>query len=367
MKNILQKIKKAELTGRGGGAFPTALKWQMVKRAKVHPKGMINANGREGALGYKGDKKYIICNVSEGEPGVLKDKYILENYAEEAIDGIKIAIDYLGAKRAYFYLNQKYYYKYHHKLRKIIKDASITIFKKDHEAGYIGGEETSAINHIEGAKVEPRLRPPFPTTNGLWGYPTLINNLETFYNVSQIANDRYKNKRLFTINGDCLNRGVFELDENLSIYKVLKQTGNYPDFDFFVQVGGDASGEVLASSQLKRKAIGSASITIYSQFKHDPIKLIRKWAKFFRDESCGQCAPCREGTQRLVEVLKSPKVDWEMCGDVLENLSQTSFCGLGLAAPVAIKSYAKNVLAKIPDDKQIFPGASNKFVCKCLK
>ena len=160
MQNILQKIKKAELTGRGGGSFPTALKWDMVKKAK-------------------GEKKYIICNVSEGEPGVLKDKYILDNHMEDAVEGIKIAIDCLGAKRAYFYINEKYYIAYHHRLRKIIKDAPITIFKKDHSAGYIGGEETSAINHIEGSKVEPRLRPPFPTTSGLWGFPTLINNLET--------------------------------------------------------------------------------------------------------------------------------------------------------------------------------------------
>ncbi len=348
MKNILQKIKKSELTGRGGGSFPTALKWQMVEKAK-------------------GEKKYIICNVSEGEPGVLKDRYILENHMEEAVEGIKLAIDYLGAERAYFYINPKYYIEYHHKLRKVIQDNPITIFKKDHSAGYIGGEETSAINHIEGGRVEPRLRPPFPTTNGLWDYPTLINNLETFYNVALVAGDEYKKKRFFTVNGDCLNRGVFEFDESTSIVKVLKETNNYPDFDFFVQVGGDASGEVLNNTQLGRRATGSASITVYSKSKHEPIILMRKWAKFFRNESCGQCTPCREGTLRLVNVLNAKTIDWEMCGDVMDNLYETSFCGLGIAAPIAIKSYAKNVLAKMPKDKPVFFGVSNDFVCKCLK
>lgn len=348
MKNIIQKIKKSELTGRGGGSFPTALKWQMVKKAS-------------------GEKKYIICNVSEGEPGVLKDKYILDNHMEEAIEGIKIAIDYLEATRAYFYVNPKYYTEYHHKLRKIIEDAPITIFKKDHSAGYIGGEETSAINHIEGGKVEPRLRPPFPTTNGLWDFPTLVNNLETFYNVVQIAQDEYKGERFYTINGDCLNRGVFKFNEGMSIAKVLKETNNYPNFDFFVQIGGDASGEVLNNTQLNRRATGSASITIYSKIKHKPIELMRKWAKFFRAESCGQCTPCREGTLRLTQILNSKEVDWEMCGDILNNLSETSFCGLGLVVPVAIKSYAKNILARIPENEKIFSNVSNKFVCKCLQ
>ncbi len=348
MKNIIEKIKKAKLTGRGGACFPTDLKWKMVEDAK-------------------GEKKYIICNVSEGEPGVLKDKYILDHHMEEAIDGIKIAIDCLKAERAYFYINPKYYTEYHHKLRKIIKDAPITIFKKDHSAGYIGGEETSAINHIEGTKVEPRLRPPFPTVSGLWSYPTLINNLETFYNVAQIASGEYQEKRFYTINGDCLNRGIYTFNENTSIAKVLKETKNYPDFDFFVQVGGDASGEVLDNNQLNRKASGSASITVYSKLKHQPIDLMRKWAKFFRAESCGQCTPCRDGLIRLTDILDSREVDWEMCGDILDNLVETSFCGLGSAAPIAIKTYAKNVLAKIPEDKQIFPNASNKFVCECLK
>ncbi len=347
MDNILSKIKKSDLTGRGGGSFSTALKWEMVKKAK-------------------GNEKYIICNVSEGEPGVLKDKYILDNYMAEAIAGIKIALDYLGAKRAYLYINAKYYTLYHHRLRQIIQDALIVIFKKDHSAGYIGGEETSAINHIEGYKVEPRLRPPFPTTIGLWGYPTLINNLETFYNVAQIANNKYQHERFYTINGDCLNRGVYSLPENTTIYQALKKTNNYPDFDFFVQVGGDASGEILNKGQLKRPVSGSASITIFSKNKHKPLDLFRQWSDFFQKESCGQCTACREGTWRLHNILYSSKPDWELCGDILFILQESSFCALGSSASVAIRSYVKNVLSKLPPEQEFSKGVTNKFICKTL-
>jgi NADH:ubiquinone oxidoreductase subunit F (NADH-binding) len=153
----------------------------------------------------------------------------------------------------------------------------------------------------------------------------------------------------------------------MSVAKVLKETNNYPDFDFFVQIGGDASGEVLNNTQLNRRATGSASITIYSKMKHAPIILMRRWAKFFKNESCGQCTPCREGTLRLVYLLNAKEIDWEMCGDILDNLKETSFCALGTAVPVAIKSYAKNVLANMPKDKPVFSGVSNEFVCKCLR
>ncbi len=347
MIDILQKIEAANLRGRGGACFPVVKKWQMVKDAVA-------------------EKKFVVCNVSEGEPGVHKDKYILDYHMEEVIDGIKIALWFLNASHAYFYVNQKYYNELHHRLRNIIKDAPITIFEKDHSAGYIAGEETSALNHIEGKKVEPRLRPPFPTTNGLWGFPTLINNLETFYDVALVAKGKYKEKRFFSLGGDCLNRGVYELPENMTVAEVLRVTKNFPDFDFFVQVGGDASGIVWNAAQLEAKATGSASITVYSAIKHQPIDLIRNWAKFFKKESCGQCTPCREGTSRLVEILDAREINWEMCGDILNNLSETSFCGLGTAASIAIKSYVKNVLMEKADNRIIIPNISNEFICDCF-
>ena len=339
--SILNKIKKANLVGRGGGCFPTAVKWEMVKKEE-------------------GNKKYVICNASEGEPGVKKDGYILENFGEKVIDGMRIAIDFLSTistvpcpsftkdvSHGYIFINHKYYKKFGKKLNKIIADDKrykIEFFIKSSGSGYIGGEETSILNTIEGKRVEPRLRPPFPTTNGLWGCPTLINNVETFYNVSLVASGEYQKNRFYTVSGDCLKSGVYELSDNLTIEKLLKETGNYPKFNFFVQVGGDASGEVLNNKQLNEPVAGAGSITIYNAKKCEPKEMLKKWIGFFVNESCGQCAPCREGIYRLNEIINSNNSDWGLIEELLNNLEEASFCGLGSVAPSLIRSYRKNVL-----------------------
>jgi NADH:ubiquinone oxidoreductase subunit F (NADH-binding) len=345
MSDIIIKIKQANLLGRGGANFPVAIKWETVK----------NASGPSTSSGQA--KKYVVCNASEGEPGVAKDYYLLDKYPEEVINGMKIAIEYLSfdnaqdknAVKGYLYLNQEYYKKLKKNLEKLIKGTRIELFKKDHIAGYIGGEESAAINHLEGKRVEPRLRPPFIATIGLWGYPTLVNNVETFYDVSLISSGKYAQKRFYTINGDCLNTGVYELPESWTIEQVLKETKNYPDFDFFVQVGGDASGVVLNKKQLNQPASGAASITVYSSIKYKPLDLMRKWALFFSEETCGQCTACREGTYRLREALEIVNVDWKLVDDLLNNLEETSFCGLGSAVPMPFRTYRQNVLKQKPN------------------
>ena len=338
--NILNKIKRANLIGRGGGGFPTAMKWEMVKKAK-------------------GDRKYVICNASEGEPGVKKDGYILENFGKKVIDGMKIAMDFLcdtphpnllprgeGVK-GYIFINHNYYKKLGGKLNKIIANNEkhkVELFAKPINSGYIGGEETSILNAIEGKRIEPRLRPPFPTTNGLWNCPTLVNNVETFYNVSLVVADEFKKNRFYTISGDCLNSGVYELADDLTIEKILRETNNYSEFDFFVQVGGDASGEVLNNKQLGRPAGGAGSITIYDAQKYKPKEMLKKWINFFLNNSCGQCTPCREGVYRLNEIISSSKIDWKLSEELLNNLDEASFCGLGSVVSAPIRSYRKNVM-----------------------
>ncbi len=333
--DLIQKLKKSNLTGRGGAGFPTWQKLDMVKKAP-------------------GDKKYVVCNASEGEPGIKKDGYIIAKYPDKLVKGMKIAMEYLGAEKAYIYLNPEFYKKYELSLKKIIKDDRIILFKKPVDAGYIGGEETSALNCLEGRRVEPRFKPPFPTTDGLWNYPTLINNVETFYAVCLIADGQYENKRFFTINGDCLWTGVYELPENWAIEKILKETKNYPDFDFFVQVGGDASGEVLNHKMLASTVNGAGSITVYSVIKYNPIDIIKKWANFFMQESCGQCTPCREGSYRISELLKSETIDWTILHELLDNLTDTSFCALGASLPVPINSFIKNVAPFYPRYANLF-------------
>jgi len=321
---IIQKIKQAKLCGRGGASFPTADKWQMVKDAKA-------------------ERKFIVCNASEGEPGIKKDFFLLENRPEIVIGGIRIALEFLQAEKAYLYLNPEYFKLLASKLKNIIGTYPIEVFAKAHDAGYVGGEESSALNHIENRRVEPRLKPPFPPVSGLWGCPTLINNVETFYAVYLINEDSYKNTRFYTVGGDCVYDGVYELADGLSIAEVLHQSNNYPDFPFFVQVGGDMSGQVLNSSQLDAVVNGSASVTIHSLLKHNPMKLMRAWAEFYCRESCGQCVPCREGTYRLREELTKNNLDWDLVLRLLDDLEESSFCGLGLSVKTPFKSYFDNV------------------------
>jgi [NiFe] hydrogenase diaphorase moiety large subunit len=347
-RNVLEKIKKAELTGRGGACFPTAKKWEMVKCAKAM-------------------KKYVVCNGSEGEPGIKKDGFILNHFAEELIDGMKVAIRYIDSHKGYIYLNSRYYDKYNIKLRKLIDDFPIEVFRKPHSGGYVGGTETSVLNAIEGKKIEPRLRPPFPVTSGLWGYPTLVNNVETFYDVSLIMAEQYEKKRFYTVGGDCLWHGVYEFSESDTIEHILKETKNYPNFDFFVQVGGDASGEVLNSKQLKREVGGAGSITIHSLLKHEPMQLMQQWAKFFSKESCGQCTPCREGNYRLSILLNSNDPKWPVVVDVLDNLTATSFCGLGHAVQLPYLSYMKNVFSNIPESKLKMSKGAKNMILECFR
>ncbi len=333
-KNIIAKIKKAGLVGRGGAGFPVWLKWQMVHKAR-------------------GPKKYVVCNIAEGEPAVNKDKYILKHYPERVIDGVKIALYFLRARQAFIYLNPDYEKELAPVLKKIIGQAPIEIFVKPPSAGYIGGEETSALNAIEGRRIEPRLRPPFPTIQGLWGCPTLVNNAETFYNVSLVYAKAYKKTRFYSISGDCLWAGVYEYSQDHTIKQILKASNNYPNFPFFVQVGGGAAGLVLNFHQLDQPVSGAGSIVIYSLAKHSPRQLLKNWSKFFKQQSCGQCVPCREGTYRLWQILKKKTIDWELLAEILLNLKEASFCALGASVPVPLASFIKNVLPyyqKLPNN-----------------
>ncbi len=345
--NIISKIKKAILVGRGGACFPVAIKWEAVKRAS-------------------GEKKYVVCNAAEGEPGVKKDFFILENYPEKVIDGMKLAMNFIGAQKSIIYINHKYQKKLGKNLEKAIGDLPIVLFTKPLDAGYIGGEESSLLNAMEGKRIEPRIRPPFPTEAGLWGCPTLINNVETFYNVSLVNSDEYINKRFFTVSGDCLNEGVYNLPSSYTIEKILKETDNYPKFLFFVQIGGDGSGEVLNSSQLKKKASGAGSITVYSIQKYSFKKIIRKWLEFSVNESCGQCTPCREGNYRLLEIIDSDSQDWKLFYELLSNLRNSSFCSLGCAVPIPIQSFIKNVMPNIPSRQLKLKDQDFNNICQCF-
>lgn len=321
--NIITELKKHKLLGRGGAAFPTGLKWEMVKSAKAK-------------------KKYIICNAAEGEPNVFKDGFILENYPEQVIKGIKIALKTIDHSSTYIYLRKDYYEKFKKRLEKLTKGLNITLFKKTD--GYLAGEETVVFAAIEGKILEPRIRPPFPPESGLFGCPTLINNLETLYYVAKIAQNEYKRTRFYSISGDVKNKGVYELSENYSISKVLKQTENWPNFDFFVQADGGASGEILLPNELNRITRGSGAIIVFNRKKTNLFSLMKKWANFFHKQNCNKCVPCRESVYRIIKMIQEQKIDKKILQDLFFVLEKTSFCALGKNVVIPFRSLINKLL-----------------------
>lgn len=329
-ENIIEQLKQSGLLGRSGSNFPVWKKWQGVKDTL-------------------GDKKYVVCNGSEGEPMVSKDAFVLNNHLKEVIEGVRLAMQTISAVSGYIYLNSEFYQKYKTKIIEIAGNWPIEIFLKP--AGYLAGEETSLLNVIEGKRAEPRLKPPYPTEKGLWNCPTIINNVETFYWVSKIAKNEYANKRFFDIEGDVKNKGVFELPENFTIEQILKETKNYPDFPFFLQVGGGAVGEILLSNELTRPINGLASIIVFNKEKENPFELMKNWIQFLMMQNCDQCVPCREGLYRINEILQEQDQEKKISPNSQNNLNEifavlekTSLCPFGRTAYLPFKTAIEKLL-----------------------
>lgn len=330
-KKVIDKIKSAKITGKGGAGFPAWLKWKRVEKAK-------------------GDIKYVICNASEGEPGVKKDLYILKHFPETVFKGMIIAMDYLNTNQAYFNFNKNYYSQVKEKINTLIKKYKrkgydFTVFQET--PSYIGGERSALLNAIEGKPTEPRLKPPSPSVVGLFGKPTLIHNVETLFDIALSIEGKYENMRFYTILGKVKNPGVYYLPLIWSVEKILYNTKNLPSFDFFVQIGGGASGEVINKKQAKTMATGGCgSIEVYSS-NTKPRDLFLKWFEFFKNESCGKCTPCREGTYQLYNLVKAREnVPYSDILEITNVMKKTSFCGLGESVHIPVESYIKNILKK---------------------
>lgn len=352
MANIIQKLKNSGLTGRSGSGFPVWQKWQAVKQAIAdNPPSLLRSFGEA--------KKYIICNGSEGEPLVFKDKYLLEKYPQEVINGIKIALKTINNSQAYIYLDKDYFQLFKKTLEDLIGNLPIKLFEKPF--GYIAGEETSILNAIEGKKPEPRIKPPYPAEAGLWGKPTLVNNVETFYWVSKIDKGEYKSNRFYSIEGDLENKGVFELPETKTIEQILKETNNWPDFDFFTQIGGGACGAIMLAGELNQPIKGAGSIIVFDKNKTDVWQLMRDWAEFFHQNNCDQCTPCREGLYRILELMGQgkPRSESESAllqgrekvlsektklDDIFTALEKTSLCPLGRMSTTPFKTALAKLL-----------------------
>jgi NADH:ubiquinone oxidoreductase subunit F (NADH-binding) len=321
-KKIISKIKKAGLIGRSGSCFPVWSKWEILNSSKEK-------------------KRYIICNASEGELETYKDAYIIENYPEILIDGIKKTIKLLKAEKAFLYLNKGYFKKFEKTLNKL-KGENIFLYKKD--GGYIAGEETSIIEAIQGNNAFPRIKPPYPCESGLWGYPTLVHNVETFYCISKIINNEYENERFYSVQGDVKNKGVFKFKDDTSIKEILINSNNYPNFNFFLQVGGGGCGEIITEKEIDSSILNLGSIIVYDKKKTDPWVLMKKWSDFLLYGNCDKCVPCREGIFRINEMINKKNI--ENINDIFYVLENTSRCPLGKISVTPFKSLINKILNK---------------------
>ena len=339
-EKVIGEVKSSGLRGRGGAGFPCGSKWEMARSAKSR-------------------EKFLICNADEGEVGTFKDRYAIQHDPFSLLEGIGIAAFAIGAKKAYIYLRAEY----HHLLTTLQRAIDqvlaeglldITIEIREGAGAYICGEESALMNSIEGRRGEARFRPPFPTTSGLFGKPTVINNVETLMNIpsiitkgaawfSRIGTPKSKGTKVFSVSGDVERPGVYEVVMGTSLSDVLDLAGA-KDVKL-VQVGGATGGVVPASmlnTPLSYEAVlGSGAITVLNSTR-DVIDFACRSMEFLNEESCGECTPCREGTEVMMEILGRLRAGNGIEEDLatLERLSgvmmSSSLCGLGQAAPIPV-------------------------------
>jgi len=339
---VVEEIKASGLRGRGGAGFPCGLKWELAKNAQ-------------------GGEKYVICNADEGEVGTFKDRYILEKDPFTLIEAIAIAGYAIGAKQSYIYLRAEYHYLLD-SLLKVISQArkrgflgDFNIDIREGAGAYVCGEESALMDSIEGKRGEVRYRPPFPPTEGLWGKPTIINNVETLMNIpqivlngaqwfSQMGTERSKGTKVFSVSGDVKKPGVYELVLGSQLKELVEDLAMAEKVKM-VQIGG-ATGRIIPYNMIEtplsfETILGAGAITVFDESR-DTIEIVFKTLEFLAEESCGKCAPCREGTEALVEIMGRFSRGEGESRDiaVLEQLSQammlSSLCGLGQAAPTPV-------------------------------
>jgi NADP-reducing hydrogenase subunit HndC len=370
-QEVIDEINRAGLQGRGGAGFPTGRKWSFVASAPGQP-------------------KYVICNADESEPGTFKDRLILEGDPHSIIEAMALAGYAVGANEGYIYIRGEYTLAYDRLKHAIEQARSLGLlgqnifghgfdFDIHLHAGagaYICGEETALIESIEGKRGEPRARPPYPPTNGLWGKPTLINNVETLANVPPIIRNgadwyrsfgtpRSPGTKVFSILGNTNVTGLIEvpmgitLREIITIYGKGIKDGNTLKL---VQTGGSSGSIVPASLQDTpldfesfRKAgvsMGSGALLICDE-RTCVVDLARVLMNFFRFESCGKCTPCRIGTDRSYQLLcdlaegKARLEDLDELQHLGELMEQLSNCGLGQTASTALRDILRHYRAEV--------------------
>jgi NADH-quinone oxidoreductase subunit F len=363
-EGVIREVTEAKLLGRGGAAFPTGRKWDAVAKAAARP-------------------HFMVCNADESEPGTFKDRVLMEGDPFAIVEGMTIAALATGCEQGYLYVRGEYP-QARERIENAIAQARAHGFLGADVAGsglsfdievrrgagaYICGEETALFNSIEGKRGEPRNKPPFPVAVGLFGKPTLVNNVETLVNVLEILNHgsaeyaktgtaESAGTRLFCLSGHVRAPGIYEVPMGTTLRALIEMAGGLREGRSLraVLLGG-AAGSFVTESQLDvpltfegtraiGATLGSGAVIVFDDTA-DLEQVLLRIARFFRDESCGQCVPCRVGTVRQEEALKRilsernqslRETDIALLSDIARAMRDASICGLGQTAASAIGS-----------------------------
>ncbi|MBW2591672.1 MAG: FAD-dependent oxidoreductase [Deltaproteobacteria bacterium] len=359
---IINEVKASGLRGRGGGGFPAGIKWELCAASR-------------------GDVKYVICNADEGDPGAFMDRSVLEADPHAVLEGMLIAAKAIGAHQGYIYCRAEYpiaIQRLHIAIRQAREYGLLgrNIFKSGFDfdieiyrgaGAFVCGEETALMTSIEGRRGMPRPRPPFPAVSGLWGKPSILNNVETFANISHIitgGGEKYaqigtvssKGTKIFSLTGKVNNQGLVEVPMGTTLSKVIFDIGGgIPDGKKFkaAQLGGPSGGclpvehlntQIDYEEILKAGAIMGSGGMIVMDEDTCMVDMARFFMEFCQDESCGKCAPCRIGTKRMLEILErickgqGRQGDIELLEDLAYAIKDTALCGLGQTAPNPVLS-----------------------------
>ncbi|MBO5734342.1 MAG: NADH-quinone oxidoreductase subunit NuoF [Clostridia bacterium] len=379
-EGVIEEIKKSGLRGRGGAGFPTGLKWMFT----------ANANGENG--------KFVACNADEGDPGAFMDRSILEGDPHAVIEAMAIAAYAVGADQGYIYIRAEYPIAVQ-RLKIAIEQAKEygllgdNIFGTDFcfnleirlgAGAFVCGEETALMTSIEGFRGEPRPRPPFPANKGLWQKPTLLNNVETYANITQIilngadwftsiGTEKSKGTKVFALGGKIKNTGLVEIPMGTTLREIVEEIGGgIPNGKKFkaAQTGGPSGGCIPAS--LIDTAIdydsliaigsmmGSGGLIVMDE-DTCMVDIAKFFLEFTVDESCGKCTPCRVGTKRMLEILdritkgNGTLADIDKLEELAEGIKSTALCGLGQTAPNPVLStlryFRDEYIAHVVDKK----------------
>ena len=376
---VIDTILKSGLRGRGGGGFSTGMKWKFTA-----------AN--------RGGKSYVVCNGDEGDPGAFMDRSVMEGDPHKLLEGMAIAAFAIGADEGYIYVRAEYPLAIK-RLRKAIADAeerhllgknimgsdfSFTLHIKEGAGAFVCGEETALIASIEGERGMPRPKPPFPANKGLFGRPTLINNVETLANVpvimlngadwfAKMGTETSKGTKTFALTGEVNNTGLIEVPMGTTLRKIIFDIGGGirggKKFKA-VQIGGPSGGCLTEEhlditmdydSLLKAGAmVGSGGLVVMAE-DTCMVEVARFFMNFTKNESCGKCVPCREGTKNLLKILekivagKGEMEDLERLEELAKTVKDGSLCGLGKTAPnpvlSTLKYFKDEYIAHIRDKK----------------